>query len=68
MMNYTVVFAYLETVDGSTQARLRIEQVEAVSSSAAIAAVAGRCPATPQDAIAFVATGVNEIDWISDPK
>lgn len=68
MMTYTVVFAFREEVDGSQRALLRIEQVEAVSSSAAIAAVAGRCPATPEDAVAFVATGVNQIDWISDPK
>jgi hypothetical protein len=51
---YTVVFSYKETVDGFLSARLRIEHdVEAPSPGAAIATVAGRCPATPDDAVAF---------------
>ena len=63
METYTVVFAYSSAVDGTQKARLQIEQVEAPNRTAAVAMVAGRCPATPQDAVAMNATDVGVINW-----
>jgi hypothetical protein len=70
MMNYTVVFAYSSTVDGEGQkARLRVEQVEAPSHAAAIAMVASRCPATPQDAVSMCAVGIDNIEiLVGEPE